>query len=380
MPAAGHIVGAGVLRVFVTVPIVPMHSQFRSVRNRRLSRLSPASRKRVFGSIDRMVEAYRSDDPSAQLTEAVRLLLPGSASILYDWKSPNVIGNYIHSEERVTSRRVPPFVMAEVPKRRLYSIDPTIPEPDANRPVLSQALERKDRDWWHAVREGILAPLGASDQLRTAVYDERGFVGLVVQLRHRGDGRFGEDDAATTAALVPALVDVLAAHERLGLKNGQGGALVQAIDAFREPAYVATSGGTIVYANREARRAQREGLRFARSLVCTREGRREILRSRAVALPTEGSTLFLVIPEGADNPILPAEPRRVLESSMGLSPSLADICELLLMGHAEKEISDILNRSLPTVRTYVRRIYERLDVHSRAELMRHAVEHGWKPR
>ena len=41
--------------------------------------------------------------------------------------------------------------------------------------------------------------------------------------------------------------------------------------------------------------------------------------------------------------------------------------ELLARGFLYKEIADSLTISLPTVNTYIRRIYEKLHVHSRAQ-------------
>lgn len=49
-----------------------------------------------------------------------------------------------------------------------------------------------------------------------------------------------------------------------------------------------------------------------------------------------------------------------------LSPRELEVLHLLAEGYANKEIADRLNISAPTVATYIRRIYEKLQVHSRA--------------
>src|SRR6266700_1331698 len=51
----------------------------------------------------------------------------------------------------------------------------------------------------------------------------------------------------------------------------------------------------------------------------------------------------------------------------GLSPREQEVLELLARGYLYKEIADRLNISVPTVNTYVRRIYENLQVRSRAQ-------------
>ena len=50
-----------------------------------------------------------------------------------------------------------------------------------------------------------------------------------------------------------------------------------------------------------------------------------------------------------------------------LSPREQEVLELLARGYLYKEIADRLNITCPTVNTYVRRIYEKLHVRSRAQ-------------
>ena len=52
-----------------------------------------------------------------------------------------------------------------------------------------------------------------------------------------------------------------------------------------------------------------------------------------------------------------------------LSPRERELLELLVQGYLYKEIADRLNLSRGSVNTYVRRIYEKLHVHTRAEAM-----------
>jgi len=50
-----------------------------------------------------------------------------------------------------------------------------------------------------------------------------------------------------------------------------------------------------------------------------------------------------------------------------LSPREAEVLELLARGYLYKEIAEALTISMPTVNTYIRRIYEKLHVRSRAQ-------------
>jgi len=51
----------------------------------------------------------------------------------------------------------------------------------------------------------------------------------------------------------------------------------------------------------------------------------------------------------------------------GLTPGQKEFLELLAAGHSYKEIADKLTISIDGVRSYVRKIYEKLHVHSRTE-------------
>lgn len=60
-----------------------------------------------------------------------------------------------------------------------------------------------------------------------------------------------------------------------------------------------------------------------------------------------------------------AEP--VAQPADKLAPRERQVLELLAQGHLYKEIADQLQLSVPTVNCYIRSIYEKLQVHSRAQ-------------
>lgn len=61
------------------------------------------------------------------------------------------------------------------------------------------------------------------------------------------------------------------------------------------------------------------------------------------------------------------QPRPKAKASEILSAREAEVLELLSRGHVYKEIAEAIGISLPTVNTYIRRIYEKLHVHSRSQ-------------
>jgi DNA-binding NarL/FixJ family response regulator len=56
-----------------------------------------------------------------------------------------------------------------------------------------------------------------------------------------------------------------------------------------------------------------------------------------------------------------------IDESANLSPREREVLDLLARGYLYKEISATLGISVPTVNTYIRRIYEKLQVRSRAQ-------------
>ena len=64
-----------------------------------------------------------------------------------------------------------------------------------------------------------------------------------------------------------------------------------------------------------------------------------------------------------------------------MSPREQEVLELLARGYLYKEIAERLNISIPTVNTYVRRMYEKLHVRSRAQAVaKYAHLAGDEPR
>jgi DNA-binding NarL/FixJ family response regulator len=69
-------------------------------------------------------------------------------------------------------------------------------------------------------------------------------------------------------------------------------------------------------------------------------------------------------------------------SQEDLSPREQEVLDLLARGFLYKEIAEQLNISVPTVNTYVRRMYEKLHVRSRAQAVAkyaHLAEAGQRP-
>lgn len=62
---------------------------------------------------------------------------------------------------------------------------------------------------------------------------------------------------------------------------------------------------------------------------------------------------------------------KAVSRSLALPPQQVRIVENILCGKQDKEIAETLGVSIPTVRTYLGRIFDRLGVHDRLSLVLH---------
>ena len=60
-----------------------------------------------------------------------------------------------------------------------------------------------------------------------------------------------------------------------------------------------------------------------------------------------------------------------------LSERETEVLRLIALGHSNKEIAAQLDISVKTVETYKTRLMEKLDLHSRADIVRYALRQGW---
>jgi DNA-binding NarL/FixJ family response regulator len=60
-----------------------------------------------------------------------------------------------------------------------------------------------------------------------------------------------------------------------------------------------------------------------------------------------------------------------------LSEREAEVARLIALGYSNKEIGAQMNLSVKTIETYKARLLTKLDLRSRADIVRHAIDHGW---
>ena len=70
-------------------------------------------------------------------------------------------------------------------------------------------------------------------------------------------------------------------------------------------------------------------------------------------------------------------PAKGVAEGSELSDREAEVVRLIAAGHSNKEIAGRLDLSVKTVETYKARSLEKLGLHSRADLVRYALQRGW---
>jgi DNA-binding NarL/FixJ family response regulator len=78
---------------------------------------------------------------------------------------------------------------------------------------------------------------------------------------------------------------------------------------------------------------------------------------------------------------MPLEKWEKMRSDLQLSPRHEQIVELILRNQSDKEIAAAMNLKIPTIRTYKTRMFQRLDVADRIDLILRlfALSHGIHP-
>ena len=72
--------------------------------------------------------------------------------------------------------------------------------------------------------------------------------------------------------------------------------------------------------------------------------------------------------------------RKSEQSAIGggdISERETEVLRRIALGHSNKEIAAQLDISVKTVETYKTRLMEKLDLHSRADIVRYAIRQGW---
>ena len=175
-------------------------------------------------------------------------------------------------------------------------------------------------------------------------------------------GSFG--DAACAVAGMPALAPDVALVD-INLPPGESG-----IECVRKLKPILPNTQFVMLTVYEDANAIFQALSAGATGYLLKETRRESLLAAVDEVLHGGSPMSSSIARKVVQSFSrPAPPEAENRVDATLSPREKELLELLVQGYLYKEIADRLNLSRGSVNTYVRRIYEKLHVHTRAEAM-----------
>lgn len=319
--------------------------------------------ERVSRTVGALADVWGRPDFRERLASCLADVVPDTHVLLVDWEGDD------RSQMRAGGDRAFLADALETPWVRTNAIyrhrpyDPERPGELANRVLTHHQMAHLRPAGWSAFKQLFLEPLGIDGFVRATLYDRYGFVGHLQWFRPSGRPPITEHEHNRVRELVPHLIGGLAARHRFDRARITSSTVASIMDGVLEPALLVSEDGHVVHANQLAREALTSPL-----LERIRE-----LQSAAwirwVPFRLEEQPFFLGFLDvlELDAALAPHAPwaRR-----LALPPRFAQVCAYIVRGYADKEIADALDVSVNTVRTYVRRIFDHIGVHSRTELLR----------
>jgi hypothetical protein len=321
--------------------------------------LELSERKRI-AQVRGLLDHAWLEDPIASLVGALRcvargivIVHSGARTRLPSWLIHDYVGQPSTSLPKVFGKRS--FDMGAA---RLYALEG--PDPFADRPVNLSTLAN-DFEKIEPLHQ-LLSHAGLHHQLRVVTYDSKqslaGYFGIYLPKSERP---YDLAEHRRFHAVVPLLRRWLATARFLGVAPLEETGLTSALEANAQPSYLVRDDGVVVFANRAGRMLP----------LAAREVASQGRAGRSVRLSLPAQTLRLVtLPAAADAPRLGLQ---------ALPQALAPVADALSRGLSDKDIARELGMPLATARTYVQRVFRKLRVSSRRELMLSLRERSLPP-
>jgi hypothetical protein len=237
---------------------------------------------------------------------------------------------------------------------RLYALEGH--DPYAERPVNLATLARPPANIQPLFE--MLDSTGLHQQLRVVVYDQKKLMGYFGLYLPKEEAPFSVEEHARLHALVPALGRWLRTARAIGVEPFDETGLTIALESNERASYLVHDDGRVIFANARARELRCDHATLAGAV---RAG-----SMRSVRLALRGETIHLVVLDPQRPPPRAASKPGVLSA---LPTSLRGVAEGLVRGLSDKEIALELELPLVTIRTYTSRVFSRLGVSSRREVM-----------
>lgn len=143
--------------------------------------------------------------------------------------------------------------------------------------------------------------------------------------------------------------------------------ITRLIDAFLEPAYLVSPAGNVIFANQAAREVYAAPPHWISAVAKSPDSRSLGQLCVSYEMKLAETSLHLILPlRGQKQEHTDLQQSKLLQS---LPPSLSQVAQLLMLGMSDKEIARCSELTVASVRTYTSRIYRRLEIRGRQELL-----------
>jgi len=196
----------------------------------------------------------------------------------------------------------------------------------------------------------------------------------------RGEKRpeFGRRETALLDTILPHFRNALLNARALRTASGVEGFWTQLLDNMSVGLFLFDEAGRLLYLNEGARKVERELAPHEYSLFCDYvcSGVKDS-RLRTGWGPFSLSVLRTISPRDSrpvtavmvHPPVSKPIGAELLRSKYNLTPRETEICILVYKGLKDEEIADALGVAFTTVRTHLKRLFAKLDVTNRSELV-----------
>jgi DNA-binding NarL/FixJ family response regulator len=201
--------------------------------------------------------------------------------------------------------------------------------------------------------------------------------------RAKGRPDFGDHEAALLDAILPHFRNALLNARAIGRARGIEAFWTRLLDNTRVGVLLFDETGCLLYRNEEARAVEGELSQadYSAFFAYVRRAAEED-RPRMEWGPFSLSVLKTFLPQDARPATVVMVHRTttraiapdLLRSRYGLTVREAEVCTLVYKGLTDHEIASVLAIAFTTVRTHLARLFEKLDVTNRSELVYRLIE------
>ena len=303
--------------------------------------------------------------PESALSRILAKVLPESTVVFYRWTGENADV----LEEISCSEPALPKKTEWVKSNTAFICDHLIRQKAFAFANMAYSLE----DWKGSFpdqaavfKELHLDPLSYGSFGEVILYNGPHYLGNVSFFRSKGDPIFSPQELTTVQSIIPLVNETMHTRKLLLENRLDPGQISNIAEAINGPVFIVSGNATVVYANQIARSIYKRYPEWIQACIPDAQ-KPPPPWVKIVPLAMDKQTFWMLLPTkiSLDLQAAPQEPWALYYK---LPPRLARVAALIMQGLTDKEIAVKLDLELQSVRTYVKELFARIQVHSRGEL------------